>query len=575
MSRYLLAASGLVAVGLIGSYSHAQTADFCVPVPDPGITCIGDVQKDGPGPDFGELVWIGRDADGAVIVGDGGSITLGPGVVDEANPSLTVGRGGNTGDLTVTGTGEFRMDGDDTGAFVVVGDDPGTTGTMNIIDGGSFTMSDTNVTFDGVINRDVYIDLGNSGGEGTLFMDTGSLLLESNSTSGLSIGSAGNGVGTARVTNGSTLTLTTTGDRNNKGDAQIRVGRSDGGGNNNGTLEVIDSSVLIEAPNGDARFRVGEFQSVGTALISGPTTTFTLDGFASEMRIGSGVGAVGRATLEDGASVVVGGSDSSIVAVGSRNDAVGRLDILSGASLHVVGPEAIMDIGDPNAIVGETSSGIVNVSGAGSLLKTDTDILVGRVNGNGSTTGILNVSDGATIETPFLNIADGGFLGGNGGTVIASLVELQTGGTIGPGLSPGILTIDGDLGINGGTLEIEVEGNSPGEFDILNVLGNVNANGIFDLVLSFSGFAPDVDEVIPFLQVAGTVDDSFLSNAQVSVIGLGSNGAFSLVQTSRGLGVRADVVAAIPVPASGLLLAGALVGLASFRRRRPTGTAAA
>lgn len=552
--------------------ANADPLDICPPPANPGVTCTGDVQSDGPGVNsttnvaFGELVWVGRDADGTLVI-DGVTETLGFGNTDDANPNLTVARNRNTGVMTVTNGGTFQMTGDDTGAFVQVGDGNGGIGTLNILDGSSFTMTDTNVTVDGIINRDVYIDVGNFGGNGTLNLDDGSLRIESNALSGLSAGSAGNSVGLLSLANGSDLTITTSGDRTNKGGADLKAGRGDGGGNF-GTIDVIDSTVLIEAPAGDARLELGEDQGTGIATISGATASVTLDADDARVQVGDGPGGFGTLTVENDGSLLIDGSDDSVLQVGSRNDAVGRLDILSGGTVTVGtagSNRGIMDIGDPSPTPGEVSTGIVRVDGTGSRLDVLTDILVGQVGSAGATSGLLTVSNGGTVATPFIGIDTGGVVNGNG-TLAAGTVEVRNGGVIAPGLSPGMLTIDGDLAMDGGRIEIEVEGTGAGQFDVLNVLGDASSTGaLFDIVVSFNGFVPSPTDVIPVLQVAGTVAPSFTQSANLSLIGL--SGSASLVPTASGFGIATTDPTPIPLPASALLLLGGLAGLVTLKRR--------
>ncbi len=86
-------------------------------------------------------------------------------------------------------------------------------------------------------------------------------------------------------------------------------------------------------------------------------------------------------------------------------------------------------------------------------------------------------TEGKTVVDNVLNSDTvnilGGRLGGHG-TIQTAMVTIGAGATLGPGNSPGVLTIDGNL-LQEGVLEIEIAGKStvPVEFDVLHVTGEV------------------------------------------------------------------------------------------------------
>ena len=66
-----------------------------------------------------------------------------------------------------------------------------------------------------------------------------------------------------------------------------------------------------------------------------------------------------------------------------------------------------------------------------------------------------------------------------------------SGATIGPGQSPGILNINGNLTAdNTTTFNIEIDGIAPGSFDVINVSGNAQLNGPQMNVTFLSGYTP-------------------------------------------------------------------------------------
>jgi len=129
----------------------------------------------------------------------------------------------------------------------------------------------------------------------------------------------------------------------------------------------------------------------------------------------------------------------------------------------------------------------------------------GRVflDGGGMRVGSLedngNPLDGMVIY-PF------GDVSGNG--VIVGSQRIVCYGLISPGASPGTLTIDGDVTMEGSaTLSIELGGIAPGEFDQLIVTGNAVVSGTVN-VSFVNGFSPTVGDAFPIIQ-SGSQDGTF------------------------------------------------------------------
>jgi hypothetical protein len=112
------------------------------------------------------------------------------------------------------------------------------------------------------------------------------------------------------------------------------------------------------------------------------------------------------------------------------------------------------------------------------------------------------------------NILAGGILSGIG--TIAGNVN-NTAGTVAPGTSPGILTINGNyVQGSGGTLAVEIGGTAAGtQYDQLIVTGNATLGGALGVAL-IGGFVPPSGSTFAVVQ-AGAV-----------------NGAFSITPTALG-----------------------------------------
>jgi hypothetical protein len=80
-----------------------------------------------------------------------------------------------------------------------------------------------------------------------------------------------------------------------------------------------------------------------------------------------------------------------------------------------------------------------------------------------------------------------------------AMLRVSGGCTVGPGFSPGTLTLGGDLDFEGGTLAVQIAGLSAGLFDVLDVSGKAVFSG-GTIEFSFEdGFVPNAGDRIPFL----------------------------------------------------------------------------
>jgi len=151
---------------------------------------------------------------------------------------------------------------------------------------------------------------------------------------------------------------------------------------------------------------------------------------------------------------------------------------------------------------------------------------VWRVNGaldvgrdaTGESTGELVLMDERTrVEVGgTMTVSTGGCVYGSG-TLAATNGVVLNGGTIEPGLSPGTLTIDGDLDQRAdGVIVIEIGGPNPVDRDYLVVSGTATLGG--KLVLRFiNGFAPKTANAFDFLTASGGISNGL---AETEIQGL-------------------------------------------------------
>lgn len=147
----------------------------------------------------------------------------------------------------------------------------------------------------------------------------------------------------------------------------------------------------------------------------------------------------------------------------------GRLDIGAGSSISVT-----------DAATRVTAAGVVQLNG-----------------------GTLILANGGTVQSGSVTVGNGSVLGGTG-TLIAPDVLIASGGTLAPGNSPGTLNVQGNVRLDGGRFLFEIGGTAAGQFDVLNVSGNLAlTNGTVEL-LSFNGYRPTSGETFDIFTVSGT-----------------------------------------------------------------------
>lgn len=162
-----------------------------------------------------------------------------------------------------------------------------------------------------------------------------------------------------------------------------------------------------------------------------------------------------------------------------------------------------------------------------------------------------------------VTIAPDGSVTGTG--TLAGRVEIN-GGTLSPGGDGGVLTIDGDLALNGGMLAFGA--GNPSDLDELIVTGDMElSSGSVDVLL---GFTPDPDEVLELIVLGGALN-----------IDAGFSGVFGRAAAGSGVAIgtpfsvdlggqifQTEVTSAVPIPASAWLYTSALLLLGGCRSRR-------
>lgn len=262
-----------------------------------------------------------------------------------------------------------------------------------------------------------------------------------------------------------------------------------GNGSGNGVLEVnsggtinIDGRLRISVANAGGNSQTGtvDIGSNGTINVqfvevgSGGLLTGDGDLFADQLFIDAG-GSVDLTRIDSIAEIYVTGGDYSAsddpFAIGSGGDQL--IEIIAGGLVSAPGEVNIGGFGTAVSVL---------IEDPGSLFDAGDDVLL-----NDS----LILQNGGALSTPGnILINNGGILSGDGGSLTGLLTTVGNGGTVAPGNTPGTLNITGDFLLAGGTLEFEIAGANSGEFDRINVDGNVDLQSGTVSVALLNGYDP-------------------------------------------------------------------------------------
>jgi autotransporter-associated beta strand protein len=200
-----------------------------------------------------------------------------------------------------------------------------------------------------------------------------------------------------------------------------------------------------------------------------------------------------------------------------------RLDLAGPVQLDAGGVQMDVATGVLVRVDGVISGGGIVKGGPGTMewsanntFSGDTSISAGtlRLIGNGSLgfSSIIQVNQGAVLDVTgrndqALTLTSGQTLKGSG--LILGSVILQSGATLQPGSSPGVLTVTGDVTFNSGsTFEVEILGPLSGQYDQL-LMGSSYELTLGGATLSVSAPNPlSVGTVFPIISGWGSIDST-------------------------------------------------------------------
>ena len=506
-------------------------------------------------------------------IGGAGNVALGAGTLTaggDNTSSMFSGVMSGTGGLVKQGTGTLTLSGANTyggsttvnaGTLAILGGAAIADGSAMVMSGGILSLiADEAVgslagTSNVALGANTLAVGGNNastlysgviGGTGGLTKQgTGTLILSgANTYTGATAVSAGTlALGAAeRIDNQSAVTVAggatfnlagfgeTVGSIGGAGNVALGAGTLTAGGDNTSSM----FSGVMSGTGGLIKRGTGTLTLSGTNTYSGATMVKAGTLALSDAEL-SGVIINESATTVSGMSLVSGGVQSS-----------GALDLKSGASLTVSGTgfdwqggtlvgggNLTVQGGAPFRVTGST----VHTLNGPAITLANLDITGGSLN---LQAGTVNVSDtitvgsgttlasqGATINAPTATLdLSGTFQSGAGSVTVGNMKILAGGvlkgtgtlnadvnnlaGTVSPGLSPGILTIDGDYAQGAaGTLSMDIGGTVPGAsgHDQLVVTGMATLGGTLNASL-VNGFVPAAGNSFTLIK-AGSVSGTF------------------------------------------------------------------
>ena len=362
---------------------------------------------------------------------------------------------------------------------------------------------------------------------------------------------------------------------------------------NGGTFNVVNDTVLLVTHDSNdptlalTNSAIANFAGAtvigsltgesGTLFIDGGSTlantgTLTSLGTYGSQTVFRGVGYIGLNSGSTGTATVTGAgstwANSSNLSVGYSGQ--GTLLVEDGGAVT-----------NSTGYIGRFSgsTGTATVTGAGSTWTNNGNLILGGWSLTNATTGTgaLLVLDGGLVEVDdttkvhedssiilstngllVTNTLDNdGMLGGTG-TITGNVVNA---GTVAPGLSPGILFIDGDYTqTSAGLLEFEIGGPLPGtDYDVLQVSGQVTLAGMVSILLD--GYTPALGDTFQILEFDSLLDDGFSFDFSGAPLSGG-------LQWDTSQFLSSGILQLTPEPGRAMLLVTGLLILLSRRGRR-------
>lgn len=273
------------------------------------------------------------------------------------------------------------------------------------------------------------------------------------------------------------------------------------------------------------------------------------------------VGALGRFVPNTTASI--GGLSGLGQVAAFTGTGTGSITISPASGSHTFG----------GTIVNGTAGRVLSVVKAGNGIQTFDTGSVGTYTGTTSVSAGTLLINGNFADATGAVTVSGGTLGGSG--TIGGATTIESGGTLAPGNSPGLLTFNNSLTL-AGAANFEINGTGRGTtYDAVNVGTALTYGGT--LVANFGttfGEGTYSFNLFDFASQSGTFESVSVAGSYVGIT-LNSGNSYTLVSGDNtwsfdhGTGVLGLTVAVIPEPSTFAALAGlGVLALAATRRRR-------
>jgi autotransporter-associated beta strand protein len=356
---------------------------------------------------------------------------------------------------------------------------------------------------------------------------------------------------------------------------------------NGGTLTVNQRTIIGALEQGTGVVNgTGELVSALTLTSSGALNSILADGVdyaAGILKRSEEMTTVGAANTFTGKIIVQGGTLRLVE--GGSFDADSSLNMSAGGTMDlnnksqsfsaVNGTGGTVALGNGTlGVDGSSDSNFAgSITGNGSLTKDGSGTLA--LTGNSSYTGATVVSDGLLVvngnisTSTMTTIQNGATLGGSGSV---GALTVESGGTVTPGNSPGIL-LTGDYS-QAGTLSLDLDGTLAGvEYDQVNVSGTVNLSGQLTATV---GYSPVNDQMLFILINDGSdaIVGNFSGMAHMDTILLDGyqwqisyTANYTGSNTGTFTGGNDIALKAVPEPSALVLFGLSTLGLVARRRR--------
>ncbi|MGI9428197.1 MAG: hypothetical protein ACR2NM_06035, partial [Bythopirellula sp.] len=444
---------------------------------------------------------------GFLDIEDGGTAISGEG---------RLGVNGGRGEITVTGTDSkwLLSDALDVGRYGA--------GSLTITNGGLVSTTDLGVhslTF-----------LGQGTSSITVEGDDSRLDVGMNMNVGQGFGISNTGPGSLTVRNGGTVQAGGTVTLSSQGTVSVEAGGSF-------YAQVIDRTVGTFSTASGSQVYANQLIGFGNVISIGGSINLGHSGGDGNLPLGAGeLLFVNRGLvvgLDNGSEYQVnafngGRIDTAIASIGAFPGSVGSVSVQTGSSWSNVDTIQIGLLGDGRLDVfsGSVQTARMRLGQSGG--KGTVSMNAGSEVTISDTLSVHNAMSqfrltGGTLDADTISISQDGrfrFTGGRLSVDTFSGNLTQDGGTLAAGASPGSTEISGDYEINGGSLEVELEGLLPGSgYDTYVVTGDVTLTGGTLDVRLLGDFSLGADQQFDILSIGGSVYGSFVGLGQGALVG--------------------------------------------------------